>query len=394
LAETAPSKATKPPRDLWILCATFFFIFLGGGALQQHLNTILAKTRGWDGLMISSVLATVYGTFAVWRLFIGYSMRLLGRRMSIFLGTLTYALLPFAIQYFHFPGGLHLAAVVWGWGAASAWITSSTQILDLTETHQYGKASGTFYSAVFVGQGLGVLILHRLGEADGWSGRPITWALQYALWITVLGAVISLWVSEPKIEVEIPPLRELLLLPFAPKARILGLYSVASSIGFGILLGSLSSHINATYGAQAVAPIVMSFYIGRLVFSYVAGRLTDRFGAVAVLVGTFLLSAVGFLAPVLAEGPVTLATSALAMGLMQGNVPVASMRIVGDSAQKGRRHLAFGAIYVWRDLGVVAGLLGGEAFRDFRLSLIVFAVLFVACGALSPALARRAQERF
>jgi hypothetical protein len=90
----------------------------------------------------------------------------------------------------------------------------------------------------------------------------------------------------------------------------------------------------------------------------------------------------------------TLATSALAMGLMQGNVPVASMRIVGDSAQKGRRHLAFGAIYVWRDLGVVAGLLGGEAFRDFRLSLIVFAVLFVACGALSPALARRAQEQF
>ena len=91
-----PAERPAPPRDLWILCATFFCIFLGGGALQQHLNTILAKTRGWDALMISSVLATVYGTFAVWRIFIGYSMRLLGRRLSIFFGTLTYALLPFA----------------------------------------------------------------------------------------------------------------------------------------------------------------------------------------------------------------------------------------------------------------------------------------------------------
>jgi len=393
-----PAERPAPPRDLWILCATFFCIFLGGGALQQHLNTILAKTRGWDALMISSVLATVYGTFAVWRIFIGYSMRLLGRRLSIFFGTLTYALLPFALQYFHFPGGLHLAAAIWGWGAASAWITSSTQILDVTETHRYGKASGTFYSATFIGQGLGVLVLHYLGAADGWSGRSIAWALQYATWITVLGAVIALWVSEPKLAVEIPPLRELLAMPWAPKARILGLYSVASSLGFGVLLGSLSSHINAHYGAGAVAPIVMSFYVGRLLFSYVAGALADRLGAVNVLVGTFVISAAGFLAPAFAKGPLSLALSALVMGLMQGNVPVASMRIVGDSARKGRRHLAFGAIYVWRDLGVVAGLLGGEAFSkavgDFGTSLVVFAALFLLCAALSPSLARRAQEEF
>jgi len=340
----------------------------------------------------------VYGTFAVWRIFIGYSMRLLGRRLSIFFGTLTYALLPFALQYFHFPGGLHLAAAIWGWGAASAWITSSTQILDLTEKHRYGKASGLFYTCVHVGQGLGVLILSWLGGRGDWDGQSIFWALQYATWITVLGSLLALGVSEPKIAVEIPPLRELLTMPFLPKARILGFYSIAASMGFGVLLSSFAAHIVAHYGPQAVAPITLSFYVGRLLFTYAAGSLTDRVGAVAVLVASFLLSAVGFLLPAVVTTPVTLGVGALAMGLMQGTVPVASMRIVGDSTQKGRRHLAFGAIYVWRDLGVVAGLLGGAAFQravgDFGLSLLVFAAAFLLSAALSPALARRAQERF
>lgn len=396
MTEETATTAPKPPRDLWVLCGTFLLIFLGAGALQQHFGTIVQKTRGWDGMLIGSVLATVYGSFAVWRIFIGYSMRLLGRRLSIFLGTLTYALFPFATHYFHFPGGLHIAAAIWGWGAASAWITSSTQILDLTQTHKYGKASGTFYSAVFIGQGLGVLILHWLG--GDWDDRAIALALHYAVGITVLGALLALGVSEPKIQVEVPPVRELLLMPFAPKARLLGFYSVASSLGFGILLGSLATQINADYGPKAVAPITLAFYVGRLLFSYSAGTLTDRVGALPVLVGSFVAAAIGFLAPVALTNPVTLGVSALVMGLMQGTVPVASMRIIGESAKQGRRHLAFGAIYVWRDLGVVAGLLGGEAFREcfssFGQSMLVFAVLFGLCAALSPFLAQRAQEEF
>ena len=53
---------------------------------------------------------------------------------------------------------------------------------------------------------------------------------------------------------------------------------------------------------------------------------------------------------------ITVGLSSLGLGLLGGLVPVAAMAIIGDSAVRERRHLAFGALFFWRDAKIVLGL--------------------------------------
>jgi len=74
------------------------------------------------------------------------------------------------------------------------------------------------------------------------------------------------------------------------------------------------------------------------------------------------------------------------------------MALIGDSVRPERRHLAFGAIFVWRDLGVVIALLGGQFLR-LRLggvgpAFLLFGAIFLMCALLSTKLAKQEQQTF
>ncbi|MDH7570812.1 MAG: hypothetical protein QHJ73_14625, partial [Armatimonadota bacterium] len=61
----------------------------------------------------------------------------------------------------------------------------------------------------------------------------------------------------------------------------------------------------------------------------------------------------------------------------------------GDTIEPRFRHLAFGAIYVWRDLGVAAAILGAQYIVGFlggyTACFVTFAALFAACAVAAAA---------
>jgi hypothetical protein len=92
----------------------------------------------------------------------------------------------------------------------------------------------------------------------------------------------------------------------------------------------------------------------------------------------------------------------VALAIQHALVPTAVVAILGYAAISERRHMAMTAMFVWRDLGVVIGLIGSMVVgalaerlgRDPTLiTFYGFAAVFLVCSGLSLLLARRAEER-
>jgi len=384
-------------RDLVLLSGAFFFIFLGPGAVQQHLDKVLGDKRFY-------FLATLYLSFCIWRVFIGATIRVLGDSLSELLGAAVYVVAVAVLLVSTGWPTVLAAAAVWGWGAASLWITSQAQLLDASRRH--GASSGFFYSALTAGQALGVGLLALL--ASRWPSLPSSLPLKDALLVTcaLLGLPgVALIALVPRRRVE---RRGFSLGAFWGVARrgpivLVGVILLLSSLSYGILLG-VFSEISRT-AALGQWPAV-AFYAARVALCFPAGALADRIGKERVLKLSFLLAAGGILVAALwrTSPGLSLAICAAAMAVQSTLAQSNAMALMGDVAGSEERHMALGAVFFWRDLGVViplfvAGALkgfvtgAGDIETTFRGALFGFAAVFVASAFLCDALRRVVKQQ-
>jgi len=399
-------------RDLLVLSGAFFFIFLGPGAIQQHLDKIIGPKRFY-------VLATLYISLCFWRVFIGVTIRALGDLLSGLLGAATYVAFAATLWFSTSWTAMILAAAVWGWGAASLWITSQARLLDATK--RYGASSGLFYSLLAAGHALGVGLLALiaacwlapLGRVVGclaqtrWAGplaETLPWGLRDVLVATCVllglpGLVLICFTRRQG-----APRQPFSLGGFWKIARqrpivLIGVIQLCSSLSYGILLGVFSEISQATTSSQWPA---VAFYVARVALCFPAGALADRIGKARVLKLSFLLAAAGILLAALwrSHPGVSLSICAAAMAAQNALTASNGMAMIGDVAKPAARHMALGAVFLWRDLGVViplfvAGLLKGllpdaadaDLVREvFYASLYGFAAVFVASAFLCEAL--------
>ena len=174
--------------SLWLLCGSFFLIFLGAGAFQQFISPYLLKTHHLGADASSAVLATVYLAAFVCLTFASYSMAWLGEYAALGLGALAYALFGVAALISGNLLVLLLAAVVWGWGSSVLWTAGSTFVLDLAEEGSCGRYTGMLYTGVIIGQALGVLLLSGMVDLLGPRGM-----VACVVVITLLGTAIALF---------------------------------------------------------------------------------------------------------------------------------------------------------------------------------------------------------
>lgn len=374
-----PATATREPvlsRDLAALSLSFFLVFMGAGAFQQYLIRYLQGATGRAPTECSWVLATVYLSFLVWRLFAPHTIRWLGDRRAVLLGQLTYTLFVAFAAWAHHYWILIGAAVLWGWGASAMWIASSTQVLDSSARTRYGTASGVFYAATHLGQWLGVALLGGVLARYGWGGL-----LGVALAASLAGNLVALAVPQRHVPREVPRLGRVFGMLRSRESKLLAAILFISSFGFGLLLSGFATLLTP----GSVAWVTSGFYGGRLVASWFGGAVSDRLGRQRVLVWGLGLAAAGMLVGLNTHSPWALFAAALSLGVQTGTVPVAAMALIGDMVDPRKRHLAFGAIYVWRDLGVAVAILGAQYIVRFvggyGACFACFAALFAA-GAL------------
>ncbi|MBO3803581.1 MAG: MFS transporter [Candidatus Brockarchaeota archaeon] len=369
-------------REISKICASFFFIFLGAGAFQQFMVPYLMASTDWGRIGSSAVLATVYFSFLFWRVFVSYSMAALGEKASLVLGGATYTLFALALLFPHDFYAILAAAAVWGWGAASFWISSCSVVLDLSGAGRYGSASGKLYTATNVGQAIGVL---ALGLLIGFFG--FRESIAFAVITSAVGNAASALTHIRGNVREKPNLWTITRMGLSGKGLVLGFLLFASSLGYGVLLGIFAEHVASGYGFLSLSLITLLFYLIRIPSSLVGGWVLDKFPRPAILSASFAAASASLVAIALSPNQLFLGAGALALGFQASLVPVASMAIVGDAARPERRHMALGAVYAWRDLGVALALIGGAAMRSFSGSLeqpfLFFGMAYGACAFLS-----------
>ncbi len=333
----------------------------------------------------SVILMVVYTTFLFWRIFVNYSIKFLGDYLTIILGSLTYSgfvlTLYITKQYYI----LIISALVWGWGAAALWITSSTQVLDAAKKSSYGIASGIFYCATHLGFAVGIALLGRIGQK--FSGD---YAMLTAFIVIIIGNLIILFVPKNKVERNFD-VQIAFSMMLDAKVKIVGLFLFASSLGFGLMLGAFTN-VAKKHGFAYLASAAVFAPLARAVLSLLGGAISDKLGRGKTLFLSFLISFLGLVSAGIYSNIATLGFGAFSLGVLGGLVPVAAMAIIGDSVSTDKRHLAFSATFVWRDLGVVISLFLGQylsiVFGELKTTFITFAFIFLICAVLSLILIR------
>jgi predicted MFS family arabinose efflux permease len=303
----------------------------------------------------------------------------------------------FLVAYFpSYPLGICFA-LLWGWGGAALWGGSTMQTLKLTEgvRSRHGLGMGLLYLGTHAGWLSGVIALGLV-----LAHRPAAPQLLYAVAAAITFAALVLAIGLPRdSQVTITPPTVAMLWQIATRSKALIAMSLlgTSALAFGLILGTFADYVKAEYGAQYIW-ITAMFYPGtRAVLSLLSGVLSDLGGRAPVLALSFLLGAVGCALAATWHTPVALAITATCLGLVSGAVPVVSASLVGDSAERKRRPLAYGVLFTGRDLGTVAGLVGsrivGGAAADLRTSFVLFAALFALCAGISAMLQRHAAQR-
>lgn len=375
-------------RDLKILSISFFFIFIGS-SFQQFLIPYLQNSTSWGVMKCSVILMVVYSTFLFWRVFVNYTIKWLGDYISIFLGSLTYSGFMLSLYLTKQYPLIILSAFIWGWGAAALWITSSSQVLDASRSSQYGMASGIFYFATHLGFAFGVFLLGYIGERLSGDHAVLT-----AFFAVLIGNVLILFIPRRNTQRE-SNIGIAFTMMLAKKIKIVSFLLFASSLSFGLMLGAFSG-VAQKYGFAYLAGTAVFAPIARAVLSLVGGLISDKLGRGKTLFLSFAISTVGLLSAGIWSNVVTLAFTALSLGLQGGLVPVSAMAIIGDSVNTERRHLAFSATFVWRDLGVVLSLFFGQYISSklggFSGTFIIFAGIFFICSLISLSLIKHEKE--
>jgi MFS family permease len=377
-------------KGLFRIYLSFFLIFLSSGAFQQFMVPYLMATTNWGRMGSSTILAMVYFSFLLWRVFVSYSLMFLGEKASLVLGGVTYTFFAFMLI---FPDNYYTilaAAAIWGWGAASLWISSSSIVLDFAGTGRYGSASGKLYSSANVGQAIGVLVLGTIISFAGFRESII-----FAVVVSFVANAISALIPIREAVRERPNLKIIMSIGLSGKGCILGVLLFASSLGYGVLLGIFAEHVASGYGFLSLSLITLAFYIIRIPSSLFGGLILDKFPRSAVLSVSFAVTSVSLIAIGLNPTQLSLTFGALALGFEASLVPVASMVLIGDAVKPERRHMALGVVYAWRDLGVALALVGGAAMRNtfggIEQPFLLFGLAYGVCIVLSLYLAKASE---
>ncbi len=181
----------------------------------------------------------------------------------------------------------------------------------------------------------------------------------------------------------------------ARRQRLLG-YGTGFVYVFG--LGTVLSFLPAYaadrgYTPRAVGLLLGVYWGGRVLASFTAGRLSDRWGRRAILVPAMLVSAVGAALVAAPFGAAVFFLGTLALGLTSGACAPTCVGLIADHAAPEDRGIAMGLFESACGLSfILAGFLGGHA-ADALGPEVPYLLVAGFALAWTPVLARQLSRR-
>jgi MFS family permease len=295
-------------RKVLFMSACFFMIFFGFMTVQNFQTTFTDPELLDIG---TNSLTIVYITFTFTSLIAGKIVDRLGMRYSIMLAAPTYALFcaynlkpsrgfAYTIAFFNGWGGSIL------WTVNGSWISIAMQEFSASGKFKAGSVTGIFngtffclYQMSLVLGNLFVAIMFQTTNID------IIALVGVLTGICFLGSVLSIFLKEPKIQAEektendteinrseessiVTSMKMLLRKEFALLIPLIFATGVSTGFYYTALPAAVQNIVERFY-------ILAVFGASDLAFSFLLGRLADKFGRKKILAAAFISHYVAFI---------------------------------------------------------------------------------------------------
>lgn len=337
----------KIPAQIIILSTAFLLIFFGFGGVERYVTPFFSD-RGLEGVGFNSLIL-LYAFFTLAEPAAAALVSRHGAKRCMVSGSLTYTIYILSLMAGS-PAAIYLASVLLGFGGALLWTGQSTYLVQASKRESYGKNSGLFSTLQSLGLGAGILALGIVTAKISFEKSFLVFSVFPLMGFFALSLLREMPGGKAKERFTL--MKKSLSSKTALKLSSLWL---AVYFGNGLTIGALPIQIKEILGMPYVGLLSSSFFIAPVLFSYLFGNLSDRFGRRITVISSLsmlLASFVLFLFQTKAALIGGVALYALGLAAIRPSIPA----LTGDVSTK--KNLPFLAALFWiaQGIGTVAAL--------------------------------------
>ena len=335
----------------YLLWFTFFFVFLGTGSSQPYISPYLKQVLGFSYFKYSSVLAVIYFSMCIGRIFAPKILKLVGLKKGIILGSFSYGIfaLIFVLtgKYVNFI----LAGIFWGLGASIFWTAAITLILQMVSSKRYGVENGILRVFVQAGLIIGFLILGQILVKGGYKTLFLSASI-----FSFAGFLISVFLKETKHFSSSSP-TSFSNFVFSKNLLVFSSGLLVAALGYGMVLNYINHYIVENFGEIFLNRTIISFYFSAGLLSFMGGYLIDKFGEYINCIVFFFLAGVTLIIFSICPSLSMAIFSLFLLGGLFQITPIAATVRVGKIVSEEKRSSAISAVFLWRDFGIGTSIL-------------------------------------
>jgi len=255
-------------KSIIFLIIAFFLIFAGFDSSQQYLSSIF-YTKNFE--MISFIaLSILYITSIPANFIAPFFCRKFGLKKSLFFSSLAYPLFILSVVL-RSEIMLYITSAILAFAGSMLWISHGTYLTKSTTNENRGFYSGLSFSFLVIGSAITIFFMSFFVEKVGYN------VIYFILFlIACLGSISLLFLSEIK-AVErhavypIKLIKKKSMLLFAP-------FIISSFFIMGSMISRIPIRITDLFGLSYVGKIISIYGVTICIFSFLIGKLSDKYG--------------------------------------------------------------------------------------------------------------------
>lgn len=261
-------------KDIIILSAAFFLIFLSFNTAQQYFAAIYSDFGKEKTAFYS--LALIYLFFFIGTFFAPLIAARIGLKKSMIIASLGFAAFVAAIPL-KTDWIMIALSVVLGLGAALLWTAQGAYVIRTTDEKNRAKALGVIISSLFLGSFLGV-------AGASFLIKMISLELLFFLLagIAALGTFLLMALEEREEKIGRSSLKGVFLLMKTRAVRFFPLFFTTNML-LGFFVGVVALHLKDIGGIDFAGRVSSVFWISGAIVPFLSGAVADKFGKVKAL---------------------------------------------------------------------------------------------------------------
>jgi MFS family permease len=360
-------------NQFWLVCISSALFFASFNMLIPELPAFITSLDGADykGLIIS--LFTV--TAMISRPFSGKLADTIGRIPVMVFGAAVCIFCSMIYPILTSLSGFFLLRFVHGFSTGFTPTGQAAYLSDVIPENRRGEAMGFLGTAGMIGMAGGPAVG---GLVTRLYGLTTTFYLSSLFALIAASILISTRETlKEKRPFSLSILRINTTDVFEPRVLLPCLIMALSMYAFGAVL-TLLPDFGESLGVRNKELLFTCFTVASLVIRFIAGKASDRFGRVPVLIASTALTLAAMLLMAIADSPALLMVGVAAYGLAQGATSPTLLAWTTDLSDSHHRGRALASVYIFMEIGIGLGaFFSGWIFANDSTG---FFVPFLVCG--------------